>query len=78
MQQRDEGQRPVHLTVDVGQGVVMEMSATDAEWDEIDARTAAAAAAQTARQAEDEQLRAAAAAHPDPIVQVLAKRVGIL
>lgn len=35
-------------------------------------------AADAARQAEQEALRAAVAAHPDPVVQALAKRLGLI
>lgn len=75
--QRDEGERPSHIIVDVGQAVVMEMPVTDAEWDAIDAQTEAAVEQHRSRAAEDERLRAAAAAHPDELVRELARRAGL-
>jgi hypothetical protein len=75
--QRDEGDRPSHLTVDVRQDVVMEMPLTDAEWDAIEAKSAAVVAEAQRREADDERLRAAVAAHPDALVRELAGRLGL-
>jgi len=75
---RNEDDRPVHLDVNLDTGAVTHVPVTDAEWLEIEARGAAAVAEETARQRQDEQLRQAVADHPDPVVQALAKRAGVV
>lgn len=74
---RNEEDRPVHRVVHVPTGAVTDTPVTDAEWDEIEARAAAAAKAEKQLLAADAALREAVAAHPDPIVQALAARVGL-
>lgn len=75
---RDESQRPVQRVVDRVAGTVVDTPVTDAEWDELDAHVASAAAAAESQAAADASLRAAVAAHPDPVVQALAQRAGLV
>jgi len=75
---RNEDDRPVHLDVNLDTGAVTHTPVTDAEWLEIEARGAAAVAEEMARHRQDEQLRQAVADHPDPVVQALAKRAGVV
>lgn len=74
---RNEEQRPVHRNVDVLTGEVTETPISDEDWDAMDSREAADAERRAAQQAEDEALRAAVAAHADPVVQALARRAGL-
>lgn len=66
-----------HVTVDCRSGEVTYTPLTQQELEEQKAAIAAAEAEQQAAQAEAEQLRAAVAAHPDPVVQALVKRAGL-
>lgn len=75
---RNEDDRPVHVVHDVSNGATTVTAITDEEWDEIDARTAANEEAERQRLAQDEQLRQQVAAHPDPVVQALARRAGVV
>lgn len=74
---RDENDRPVHRTVHVPTGSVTDEAVTDQEWDEIEARTAQAEQAEQTRLAQDAVLQQAVDAHPDPVVQALARRAGL-
>lgn len=75
---RNEDDRPVHVEINVSTGVVSHTPVTDQEWDEIEARGAALVEAEQRQQAEDEALRQAVAEHPDPVVQALARRAGVV
>lgn len=74
---RDEEDRPVHVDYNVGTGVSTVTAVTDAEWDEIEARAEWARAEQSEREEQDQRLRQQVAAHPDPVVQALARRAGL-
>ena len=74
---RNEDDRPVHVVHDLSTGATTVTAISDAEWDEIDQRTAQAVAAEQQRLAEEQQLREAVDAHPDPVVQALARRAGL-
>lgn len=74
--------RPVHVVVDcsvpVGDpGHVVSVPLGDAQWEAQRAGMAAAAAAEGERLAQEEALRAAVAAHADPLVRLLAQRAGL-
>lgn len=66
-----------HVTVDCRTGEATCTPLTRQELDEQHAAAAEAEAEQLVVRAEEERLRAAVAAHPDPIVQALAQRVGL-
>ena len=76
--ERNEDDRPAHVDINVSTGAMTHIPVTDAEWDEIDARSAASASEELARQAQDQALSQAIADHPDPVVQALAKRAGVV
>lgn len=75
MSEQDE--RPVHHAYDCSTGETTVTPFTDGEWAEHRKTAATEAASMAALQAEDEALRTAVAAHPDPVVQALAKRAGL-
>lgn len=75
---RNEEDRPVHVDFNVSTGVQTETPITDAEWDEMERREAEAIAAESASEKEGVDLQAAAQSHPDPVVQALAKKAGLL
>jgi len=74
---RDEADRPVHRDYNVSTGVVTNTPVTDEEWDEMERRDAAELKRRQTQALADEQLRAVVAAHPDPVVQELARRSGL-
>lgn len=74
----DTEERPVHLEVNLETGAVTHTPITDQEWDEMRQREQDAIAASAAAEQETADLRVAAAAHPDPLVQALARKAGIL
>lgn len=69
--------RPVHHEVDCSTGQATLTPVTDEELEQIQARTTAAFAEQAEAAAEEAALRAAVAAHPDPLVKALAARLGL-
>lgn len=77
-------ERPVHVVVDCrgslkeSDWAITETPLTDAEWAEHKQRSAEHAAGLEAAAAERAQLAALAAAHPDPLVQALARLAGVL
>jgi hypothetical protein len=73
-----EQERPVHVDINVSTGAVTHTAVTDEEWDELRRREQEAVAAEAQQAADDDALRAAVAAHPDPVVQALAKKAGLL
>lgn len=75
---RSEEDRPVHLDHNVTTGATTVTPITDAEWDAMEQREAEAIAATAAAEQELAELKAAAAAHTDPLVQALAKKAGLL
>jgi hypothetical protein len=74
----DIEERPVHTVVDCSTGETTHTPLTDGQWSEHRRRAAEHAAAQKAQAAADAELAQTAAAHPDPLVQALARRAGIL
>lgn len=70
-------QRPVHLEVNCSTGAVTRVPLTDDEWNRHKIDETEAVETEKARLAADEQLRAAVAAHADPVVRELAKRLGL-
>ncbi len=75
---RDETDRPVHLEHNLTTGATTYTPISDAEWDEMEQREAEAVAAAAEAEKEAAEIRAAAEAHPDPLVQALAKKAGLL
>ena len=75
---RSEEDRPVHLDHNVTTGATTMTPITDAEWDAMEQRERDAIAENAAAEQEAVELRAAAAAHTDPLVQALAKKAGLL
>jgi hypothetical protein len=75
---RNEEDRPVHLDHNVTTGATTYTPITDTEWDEMEQRERDAIAANLAAEQEAALLAAAAQAHPDPLVQALAKKAGLL
>lgn len=73
----DEQDRPVHLEIDCTTGAVTHTPLTDLEWQEMQDREQQAVDDYTERQRQDLELRTAIQAHPDPVVQELAKRLGL-
>lgn len=78
----DEEERPVNVVVDC-QGsldqkdwTVTETPLTDAEWAEHRQRSAAVMAEQAAEAAERAAINAQVDEHPDPLVQLLARKAG--
>lgn len=71
-------ERPVHTEVNVETGETTHTPITDEEWADLKQREAAAIAATKQQEQEDQALREAVAAHPDPVVQALAKRAGLV
>lgn len=71
-------ERPVHSEFNVATGEETHTPITDQEWADMRQREQDAIAAEKVRVAEEEALRTAVAAHPDPVVQALAKRAGLL
>lgn len=70
-------QRPVGLDVDCMTGAVTRTPLTDDEWAAQKTASARAAEAEKARITADRQFSAAAAAHADPVVRALAKKMGV-
>jgi len=75
---RNEEDRPVHLVIDVSKNTSTEVPVTDEEWDELERAGQENLAAQQAAAADDDALRAAVQGHPDPVVQALARRAGLV
>lgn len=71
-------ERPVHTEVNVTTGETTHTPISDEEWADLKQREADAIAAAEKQEQEDQALRAAVAAHPDPVVQALAKRAGLI
>jgi len=74
---RSEEDRPVHLVIDVSKGTRTEIPITDREWDEIEQRGRNQMDREAAEAAEAAATAAAVAAHPDPLVQLLARKAGL-
>jgi hypothetical protein len=72
-----DGERPVHAVYDCAVGEQVEVPFTDAEWAEHKARIVQDGAEREAAAKTDAELRAAVAAHPDPVVHALAARLGL-
>lgn len=70
-------QRPVHLEVDCTTGTATRTPMGNDEWDAQKAAEVQAVADEHARNAADKQLAEAVAAHPDPIVRELGRRLGM-
>lgn len=72
-----QDERPVHVDIHVPTGAVTHTPITDEEWDAMRAATEQAWAAERREFDKTAELRAAVAAHPDPVVQALAARAGL-
>lgn len=70
--------RPVHVEFNIERGENAYTPVTDEEWQAMKDRETTAIADEKRRADEDEQLRQAVQSHPDPVVQTLAKRAGII
>ena len=70
-------ERPVHHEFNCSAGEVTITPMTDEEWAAYKAQAVEHATEQAAQQAEDDALRAAVAAHADPVVKALAGKLGI-
>jgi hypothetical protein len=72
-------QRPVHVVVDCSgpEWVITETPLTDGEWAEHKRISAEHEAATTAAAANRVDLATQVAAHPDPLVQLLARKAGL-
>lgn len=76
-----DGERPVHLVLDCTSGQGHEKPLTDEQWAahrQAEAEGEARAQAEAERlRAEGEAIRGLVDAHPDPLVKLLAQRVGL-
>lgn len=72
-----EEDRPVHAVMDCRLGQVQYVPLTDEEWADHGRRVTESEAAQVAAHAAAADLKARVAAHPDPLVRVLAGMAGI-
>lgn len=73
----DTDQRPVHVVVDCTSGQVTHTPLTDDEWEEHKRAMAEHADRVQSEQQERQRLANLVAGHPDPLVQELAKRLGL-
>jgi len=69
--------RPVHVEVDCASGAVTSTPLTDEEWAAQREAEAAYVAKAQQQAAADKQLSDTVAAHPDPIVRELGRRLGL-
>ena len=74
----DIEERPVHSELNLTTGEEIHTPVTDEEWADMKAREAQALLDEAEKAKEDAALREAVAAHPDPIVQELARRLGLM
>lgn len=73
----DEQDRPVHVEINCTTGAVTHTPVTDMEWQEMQDAEQQALDDHAERQQQDQELRAAVQGHSDPVVQALAKRLGL-
>jgi hypothetical protein len=69
--------RPVHLEMDCTTGIVTSTPMTDEEWAAHREKEAAYLAEVEKQAAAEKQLSDTVAAHPDPIVRELGRRLGL-
>jgi hypothetical protein len=73
----DTEERPVHAEYNCTTGEYGEVPLSDEEWDAHKQRMADAAAQLVEQQEEEERIRGLVENHPDPLVQILAKKAGL-
>jgi hypothetical protein len=71
-------ERPVRLVVDCSTGESQYVPMDDSEWAARTREVRQAEADRTAREQRDAELLEAVQAHPDPVVQELARRAGLV
>jgi hypothetical protein len=74
----DAEERPVHTVVNCETFEVTHTPMTDQEWELHKAQSAKHDQDLARQQQDDRDFQAAVAVHPDPLVQEIAKRVGLL
>lgn len=78
MTARDERLRPVHRDINLTTLEVTDTPVTDEEWDAIEARRIDVQTQRERKQREDEEFVRSVREHPDPVVQEIARRYGLL